>query len=272
MFVIEKANHISGKIRVPGDKSISHRAVMLAAIGKGKTVVEGFLNGQDCLSTINCFRAMGIEIKQQAQRVEIEGRGLMGLQEPKNMLDAGNSGTTMRLLAGILAGQNFFSILTGDQSLRQRPMARVTEPLKKMGASIDGRLGGQLAPLGIRGGGLQGITWETPVASAQVKSAILLAGLYANGRTTVKEPAISRDHTERMLSAFGIQVKREGTAVTIQPGILEGQHILVPGDISSAAFFMVAAAAKPGAQVVIEDVGLNPTRTGMMYCMIWERI
>lgn len=264
MLIIEKTGRISGTITVPGDKSISHRAVMLAAISKGKTIVEGFLQGQDCLSTINCFRSMGIDIKQQGQRVEIAGRGLTGLQEPKEVLDAGNSGTTMRLLSGILAGQNFFSVLTGDQSLRQRPMARVTEPLKQMGASINGRQSGQLAPLGISGGGLQGITWETPVASAQIKSAILLAGLYASGKTTVKEPAISRDHTERMLTAFGIQVEREGTAVTVRPGILEGRHILVPGDISSAAFFIVAAAAKPGSHLVIKDVGLNPTRTGII--------
>jgi 3-phosphoshikimate 1-carboxyvinyltransferase len=264
MLVIEKISRISGTISVSGDKSISHRAVMLAAISKGKSTIEGFLNGQDCLSTISCFRAMGVQIKQQGQRVEVEGRGLAGLQEPQDILDAGNSGTTMRLLSGILSGQNFFSVLTGDQSLRQRPMARVTEPLKRMGAFIDGRQGGQLAPLSIRGGGLQGITWETPVASAQIKSAILLAGLYATGETTVREPSISRDHTERMLAGFGIQVERQGTAVTVRPGILEGQRILVPGDISSAAFFMVAAAAKPGSHLIIKNVGLNPTRTGII--------
>lgn len=264
MLVIEKINGVFGTISVPGDKSISHRAVMLAAISKGKTTIEGFLNGQDCLSTISCFRTMGVQIKHQGQRVEVEGRGLTGLQEPQDILDAGNSGTTMRLLSGILAGQNFFSVLSGDQSLRQRPMARVTEPLKRMGAVIDGRQSGQLAPLGIRGGGLQGITWETPVASAQIKSAILLAGLYASGETTVREPSISRDHTERMLAGFGIQVARQGTAVTVRPGILEGQHILVPGDISSAAFFMVAAAAKPGSHLIIKNVGLNPTRTGII--------
>lgn len=264
MLVSEKISRISGTISVPGDKSISHRAVMLAAISKGKSIVEGFLNGQDCLSTISCFRTMGIEIEQQGQRVEIEGKGLRGLQEPKDILDAGNSGTTMRLISGILAGQNFFSVLTGDQSLRQRPMARVTRPLQQMGALIDGRQSGQFAPLGIRGGDLQGITWETPVASAQIKSAILLGGLYGSGKTTVKEPVISRDHTERMLSGFGIQVEREGTAVTVRPGILEGQHIIVPGDISSAAFFIVAAAAKPGSHLVITNVGLNPTRTGII--------
>lgn len=264
MLVIEKISKISGTISVPGDKSISHRAVMLAAISKGKSTIEGFLTGQDCLSTIGCFQAMGVPIERQGQHVEVAGRGLTGLQEPTDILDAGNSGTTMRLLAGILAGQNFFSLLTGDQSLRQRPMARVTGPLKHMGASIDGRQEGQFAPLSIRGGGLQGITWETPVASAQIKSAILLAGLYASGPTIVQEPILSRDHTERMLAGFGIQVERRGTAVTVWPGMLEGQHILVPGDISSAAFFIVAAAATPGARLVIDNVGLNPTRTGII--------
>lgn len=264
MLVIEKASKIYGDISVPGDKSISHRAVMMAAISRGRTIVEGFLNGQDCLSTINCFRRMGIRIEQQGHRVEIQGKGLRGLREPNSVLDAGNSGTTTRLLSGILAGQNFVSILTGDKSLRQRPMTRVTEPLKYMGAAIDGRQSGQLAPLVIRGGSLHGINWETPVASAQIKSAILLAGLYADGKTTVREPFISRDHTERMLPGFGIEVEREGTAVTVRPGVLEGQHIIIPGDISSAAFFMVAAAARPGSHLIIRNVGLNPTRTGII--------
>lgn len=267
MLIVEKANAISGLISVPGDKSISHRAIMLAAISQGKTVIEGFLNGQDCLSTIGCFRAMGINIERRGQRYEVDGKGLMGLQEPNNVLDAGNSGTTMRLLMGILAGQNFLSIITGDQSLRQRPMARVAEPLRAMGANIEGRSDGKFAPMVIRGGNLQGMTWKTPVASAQIKSAILLGGLFANGSTTVIEPTISRDHTERMLTSFGVAVEREGTAVTVKPGILQGQHISVPGDISSAAFFIVAAAAKPGAHLVIKNVGLNPTRTGIIDVM-----
>lgn len=264
MLTVDKIGTINGVITVPGDKSISHRAVMLASISDGKSVIEGFLNGEDCLSTIRCFQAMGVDIRQQDQRVEVAGKGLYGLQEPLDVLDAGNSGTTMRLIAGILAGQKFLSIVTGDQSLRQRPMARVAEPLRRMGAYIDGRDGGKLAPLAIRGGSLKGITWQTPVASAQIKSAVLLAGLFADGETTVEEPVVSRDHTERMLSGFGIPVKRKGTAVTVCPGQLTGQHIIVPGDISSAAFFMVAAAVQPGAHLVIRNVGLNPTRTGII--------
>lgn len=268
MLVCEKADKLRGIITVPGDKSISHRAVMLGAISSGKTVVEGFLNGQDCLSTIGCFRAMGIEIEQQTTHVEIHGKGIRGLKEPGDILDAGNSGTTMRLLAGILAGQDFLSVVTGDASLRQRPMARIAAPLRQMGARIDGREQGRLAPLIIRGGGLTGITYTTPVPSAQIKSAVLLAGLFAAGETTVIEPSLSRDHTERMLTAFGIAVKRQQTAVTVVPGQLEGQHIKVPGDISSAAFFMVAAAAKPGAELLIQNVGLNPTRTGILDILI----
>lgn len=267
MLIIEKADKVSGTISVPGDKSISHRAVMLGAIGQGKTVIEGFLNGQDCLSTIGCFRSMGIGIELREQKVEVEGKGLLGLKEPGDILDAGNSGTTMRLIMGILSGQNFLSLITGDQSLRQRPMARVADPLRAMGANIDGREDGRFAPLVIRGGDLKGITWKTPVASAQIKSAILLAGLYANGNTTVIEPIVSRDHTERMLSCFGISVERSGAAVTIKPGILEAQNISVPGDISSAAFFIVAAAVKPGAHLIIKNVGLNPTRTGIIDAM-----
>lgn len=264
MLVINKIKTIAGKITVPGDKSISHRAVMLAAISSGKSTIEGFLTGQDCLSTINCMQALGVDIRRQGQIVEVVGRGLYGLQEPKDVLPAGNSGTTMRLLTGVLAGQNFLSVVTGDTSLSQRPMSRVAEPLRQMGACIDGRQNGQYAPLVIRGGQLAGINWQTAVASAQVKSAILLAGLYADGQTTVHEPIISRDHTERMLAGFGINVKRWGTAVTVRPGMLTGQYIKVPGDISSAAFFLVAAATLPGAQLVIENVGLNPTRTGVI--------
>lgn len=264
MLVINKIGKIFGMMTVPGDKSISHRAVMLAAISKGKSIIEGLSDGQDCLSTINCFRALGIDIIPKGQRLEIAGKGLYGLQEPLEILDAGNSGTTMRLLSGILAGQNFLSIITGDQSLRQRPMARVALPLKQMGAHVDGRLAGKYAPLVIRGGTLQGITWQTPVASAQIKSAILLAGLYATDKTTVQEPILSRDHTERMLAHFGMPVERRGTAVTVSSGILEGQYLKVPGDISSAAFFIVAAAAQPGSQLVIKNVGLNPTRTGII--------
>lgn len=264
MLLVNQIGKISGRMEVPGDKSISHRAVMLAAIGKGKSAVEGFLAGQDCLSTVNCFEAMGIEIVKTQQGIAVGGKGLHGLKEPRNVLDAGNSGTTMRLLAGILAGQNFFSVVTGDQSLRQRPMARIAEPLRRMGASIDGRERGQWAPLMIRGGNLQGMAWETPVPSAQIKSALLLAGLYASGETVIREPGLTRDHTERMLSGFGVSVARQGTQVTLRPGLLEGRQLTVPGDISSAAFFLVAAAALPGSHLVLQNVGLNPTRTGLI--------
>ncbi|HMM20422.1 MAG TPA: 3-phosphoshikimate 1-carboxyvinyltransferase [Selenomonadales bacterium] len=264
MLLVNQIGKISGRMEVPGDKSISHRAVMLAAIGKGKSAVEGFLAGQDCLSTVNCFEAMGIEIVKTQQGIAVGGKGLHGLKEPRDVLDAGNSGTTMRLLAGILAGQNFFSVVTGDQSLRQRPMARIAEPLRRMGASIDGRERGQWAPLMIRGGNLQGMAWETPVPSAQIKSALLLAGLYASGETVIREPGLTRDHTERMLSGFGVSVARQGTQVTLRPGLLEGRQLTVPGDISSAAFFLVAAAALPGSHLVLQNVGLNPTRTGLI--------
>jgi 3-phosphoshikimate 1-carboxyvinyltransferase len=264
MLTIDKIGKVAGTITVPGDKSISHRAVMLAAISSGKTVIEGFLPGQDCLSTISCFQAMGITIRQSEDKVEVEGKGLYGLREPQDVLDAGNSGTTMRLLSGILAGQKFLSVLTGDQSLRNRPMARVAAPLQQMGAHIDGRMDGKFAPMVIRGGDLQGIAWQTPVPSAQIKSAVLLAGLYAGGTTTVQEAMLSRDHTERMLTYFGVPAVRSGTAVTISKGCLEGQYVNVPGDISSAAFFIVAAAAQPGSELVIKNVGLNSTRTGII--------
>lgn len=264
MLIVNKISKISGQITVPGDKSISHRAIMLGAISSGKSVIKGFLNGQDCLRTINCFRAMGICICQEGDNVEVQGKGLYGLREPDDVLDAGNSGTTMRLMSGILAGQDFLSVITGDQSLRNRPMARIAVPLRQMGACIDGRNQGEYAPLVIRGGNLHGLTWQSPVASAQLKSAVLLAGLYAAGVTTVKEPVLSRDHTERMLAGFGIEVSRNENEISIKPGVLEGQKVDVPGDISSAAFFMVAAAALPGSHLVIRNVGLNPTRTGII--------
>lgn len=264
MLKINKIDNIAGRISVPGDKSISHRAVLLAAISSGCSRIDGFLNGEDCLSTINCFRAMGIDIRQNGTTVEFSGKGLYGLKEPDNVLDAGNSGTTIRLMSGILAGQNFLSIITGDASLRQRPMARITEPLKKMGADIAGRLEGKYAPLVIRGGSLKGLDWQSKVASAQLKSAILLAGLYAEGETAVTEPVVSRNHTELMLECFGAKVERFGPKVTVRKGTLTGQQIKVPGDISSAAFFMTAAACMPKACLVLENVGLNPTRTGII--------
>lgn len=264
MLKINGIEKIHGTITVPGDKSISHRAVMLGSISRGKSTIKGFLQGEDCLSTIACFRQMGVEIQQQRDHVVIYGNGIGGLREPENILDAGNSGTTMRLIAGILAGQGFLSVVTGDSSLRKRPMARITAPLRQMGAFIDGRVDGKLAPLVIRGGALKGIDYTLPVSSAQVKSAVLLAGLYADGITRVTEPVQSRDHTERMLRAFGGIIECQAETVSVRQSHLVGQAVEVPGDISSAAFFMVAAAVKPGSELIIKNVGLNPTRTGII--------
>jgi len=258
---------LSGIVKVAGDKSISHRAVMLGALAKGKTTIENFLAGQDCLATVKCLRALGVHIEgfDAKGRVEVYGRGLRGLKEPENVLDAGNSGTTARLMLGILAGQDFFSVITGDDSLRYRPMGRVTKPLKKMGAHLEGRKGGEFAPIAVTGGNLKPIVFRSPVASAQVKSAVLLAGLYAKGETRVIEPYRSRDHTERMLQYFGVDIKVEGTSVRVkgQPE-LRGSKIYVPGDISSAAYFLVAGAAVPGSDVTVLNVGINPTRSGVL--------
>ena len=264
MLIVNPIEKIQGKISVPGDKSISHRAVMLSGISQGKSRIKGFLRGEDCLSTIACFRGLGIDIQEKNQEIHITGKGLHGLSEPKDILDAGNSGTTMRLLSGILAGQNFLSIITGDHSLKKRPMDRIANPLREMGAAIDGRCGGSLAPLVIRGGGLQGMDYTLPVPSAQVKSAVLLAGLYAEGYTIVREKSISRDHTERMLRFLGGNIKTQKGVITLKSSNLEGQEIEVPGDISSAAFFIAAAAAFEGAHLIVEKVGLNPTRTGII--------
>ncbi len=256
---------LNGTIRVPGDKSISHRAVMFGAIAEGTTTVEGFLAGEDCLSTIACFRKLGVSIEQDGEQVTIEGKGWDGLKESSEILDVGNSGTTTRLMLGILATRPFHSVLIGDDSIAKRPMARVTSPLREMGSHIDGRENGQFTPLSVRGGQTKGIAYESKVASAQVKSAILLAGLQSEGVTSVSEPALSRDHTERMLEAYGVEVKREGLKVSVEGGqTLLAQHITVPGDISSAAFFLVAAAIVPGSEVTLQGVGMNPTRSGII--------
>ncbi|NEU31144.1 3-phosphoshikimate 1-carboxyvinyltransferase [bacterium LRH843] len=256
---------LNGAIRVPGDKSISHRAVMLGAIAEGTTTVEGFLAGDDCLNTIKCFKSLGVSITQEDEHVKIEGKGWAGLTEPRDILDVGNSGTTIRLMMGILANRPFHTVLIGDDSIAQRPMGRVADPLREMGSLIDGRNGGQMTPLSIRGGNMKGFAYHSEVASAQVKSAILLAGLQSEGMTSVTEPALSRDHTERMLEAFGVEVKRDGLTVSIEGGqSLKAQHITVPGDISSAAFFLVAAAIVPGSNVTLTGVGINPTRSGII--------
>jgi len=262
---VRQAQKIEGTVRVPGDKSISHRAVMFGSLAKGTTTIEGFLPGADCLSTISCFRRMGIEIEQQGDKVTVHGKGWYGLQEPSEHLEVGNSGTTIRLMAGIMSTQPFHVVMEGDESIAKRPMRRVIGPLRQMGAKIDGRKDGEFTPLAIRGGELQGIAYHSPVASAQVKSAILLAGLQAKGVTSVTEPHLSRDHTERMLQAFGVQVVRDGLTVSVEGGQeLLGRAISVPGDISSAAFLIAAVMMVPGSKLLIENVGINPSRTGII--------
>ncbi|MBD1931974.1 MULTISPECIES: 3-phosphoshikimate 1-carboxyvinyltransferase [Cyanophyceae] len=260
---------LQGHIRVPGDKSISHRALMLGAIAQGETQIQGLLLGEDPRSTASCFRAMGAEISElNTELVRVQGIGLGLLQEPVDILNAGNSGTTMRLMLGLLASHpgHFFTV-TGDSSLRSRPMSRVVKPLQQMGAQIWGRQGGTLAPLAIQGQQLSPIHYQSPIASAQVKSCILLAGLMTEGQTTVTEPALSRDHSERMLRAFGaeIQLDPETNSATITgPAQLTGQNVIVPGDISSAAFWLVAGAIVPDSELWVENVGVNPTRTGIL--------
>ena len=256
---------LRGSLTIPGDKSISHRSVMFGSLAQGTTEITHFLKGADCLSTISCFRSMGVEIQEKDGKILVHGRGLRGLKRPEGVLDCGNSGTTTRLLAGILCGQDFDSVLTGDASIQKRPMKRVIEPLSRMGAHIVSVRGDGCAPLAITGSPLHGVSYSTPVASAQVKSAILLAGLYADGETRVTEPARSRDHTERMLSAFGADVRTEGTTAVIQPAReLYGQKIQVPGDISSAAFFLAAGLITPDSEILLKHVGTNPTRDGVL--------
>ncbi len=260
---------LTGKIRVPGDKSVSHRSVMFSAIAKGKVHVQNFLEAADCLSTAACMRALGAGVERQTDgSFLVTGVGLHGLKEPQGILDAGNSGTTLRLLLGILAAQPFFSALSGDASLSRRPMGRVVEPLTRMGATIRGRGADRFLPLAVlpHEGSLRAMDYESPVASAQVKSAVLLAGLYAERETCLTEPALSRDHTERMLSAFGARIEREGTKVTIEPAdeLFAPEEIRVPGDISSAAYWLVAASLIEGSDIILQDVGVNPTRTGIL--------
>lgn len=262
-------NSLRGELKVPGDKSISHRAIMLGSIAEGTTTVSGFLLGEDCLNTIKCFQKLGVAIEQNDDYVTIIGKGWEGLKEPEDVLNVGNSGTTNRLLLGLLSGRPFHSVLLGDESIAKRPMDRVAIPLRKMGAKIDGRNDGSYPPISVRGGNLHGIHYDSPVASAQVKSAILLAGLQADGITTIVEPALSRDHTERMLSAFGVEIKREHSTVTLQgKQTLKATNIQVPADISSAAFFIVAALITENSDLVLEDVGMNPTRSGIIDALL----
>ncbi|MBS6729716.1 MAG: 3-phosphoshikimate 1-carboxyvinyltransferase [Lachnospiraceae bacterium oral taxon 082] len=254
---------IKGRLKVPGDKSISHRAVMFGSIAKGTTNIKGFLTGADCISTISIFKKMGIDIELDNTFVKVHGKGLYGLTCPHEILDCGNSGTTTRLVSGILSAQNFTSVLTGDKSIQKRPMNRIITPLSMMGADIESNDG--FAPLTITGSKLHGIEYNSPVASAQVKSAILLAGLYASSPTTVTEPAKSRDHTELMLKKFGANLTSTKTSVTINPcSELFANDIDVPSDISSAAFFMAAAILVPDSELILENVGINPTRDGII--------
>ncbi len=265
-YTVQPGGRLGGTIRVPGDKSVSHRSIMLGSIAAGTTRVAGFLEGEDALATMNIFRALGVRIEgPDAGDVTVHGVGMRGLKAPGAALDCGNSGTSMRLLAGLLAAQAFDCELTGDASLRRRPMRRVAEPLGKMGARIDTAEGGR-PPLRIHGNAaLHGIDYAMPVASAQVKSSLLLAGLYASGTTRITEPAPTRDHTERMLAAFGYAVQRAGASVAVTGGgALRATDIVVPADVSSAAFFMVGATIAPESDVVLRDVGVNPTRTGVI--------
>lgn len=262
---IKRIKGLKGRVSIPGDKSISHRSVMLGSIAEGTTEVHNFLQGADCLSSIACFRQMGIDIENNGDIVRIHGRGLHGLKRPESTLDTGNSGTTTRLMSGILAGQNFDCVINGDASIQSRPMRRIMTPLSLMGASIESLRGNDCAPLKITGQKLHGIHYDSPVSSAQVKSAILLAGLYADGETSVTEPVLSRNHTELMLGACGGDIRSEGTTATLRPvNRLEAQKIIVPGDISSAAYFMAAGLIVPGSEICIENVGINPTRDGMV--------
>ncbi len=296
-MIVEKAEGLRGRVKVPGDKSISHRALLLGAIAEGTTRIRNFLPAADCLATLACVRALGVEVERLSEtELIVYGRGLHGLMEPKDVLDCAGSGTTMRLLAGILAGQPFYSVLTGNEQLRRRPMGRIAEPLRQMGATVLGRDDGRLPPLTILGGDLRGIEYKLPVASAQVKSAILLAGLYADGPTVIHEPGPARDHTERMLAAMGANIevqsskfKVESTekssrtrprvrkaargqaseqaffrGVKVQSSKLSSLDIVVPGDISSAAYFIAAACLVPGSEVAVIGVGVNFTRTGFL--------
>ncbi|MDU2066518.1 MAG: 3-phosphoshikimate 1-carboxyvinyltransferase [Sporomusaceae bacterium] len=268
-YHVQKVKRLRGTIEVPGDKSVSHRAIMLASLSDTPVVVKNFLFSKDCLSTIDCFRSLGIVISysEASGCVWVSGKGIHGLKEPENILDAGNSGTTMRLMSGILSGQDFFSVITGDDSLRQRPMARIIDPLKQMGAQLYSRNKNRKAPIAVLPAGkLQGQNFMNHIASAQIKSAQLLAGLFAEGPTSVTEPYISRNHTELMFENFGVDVNVTDTTVTITPPekLTAPAEVIVPGDISSAAYWLVAATVAPDSEVTLKNVGINPTRTGII--------
>ncbi len=265
MIIRHTSSPLKGELSIPGDKSISHRSIMLGALSDGLTEATNFLTGADCLSTISCFRQMGIEIEQSGSHVLVRGKGLHGLKAPSAVLDAGNSGTTVRLLSGILAGQPFTSVITGDSSIQKRPMKRIMTPLQLMNAQIHSVNNNGCAPLEISSANLRAVDYSSPVASAQVKSCIMLAGLYADGITSVTEPVVSRNHSELMLRYFGAEVSTCGRTVSVKPEpVLTGQKVNVPGDISSAAYFIAAALLVPGSEVLLRNVGINPTRDGML--------
>lgn len=261
---------LKGTVTVPGDKSLTHRAIILTALAEGTSTISSYCQGEDCLNTMRALQGLGIPITQAATELTVHGKGFWGLTEPSVPIDCGNSGTGIRLLTGLLAGQDFFSVLTGDESIRRRPMGRVVKPLREMGAVIGGRKGGELAPLAITGTGLHGIEYTSTVASAQIKSSLLLAGLFAQGKTRYKEPSLSRDHTERMFQFFGIPLEKEEGALVLQgrPSVgWRGVHVTIPGDFSAAAFFIVGATIVQESDITIRNVGMNPTRTGLIEVM-----
>ncbi|MFP4697699.1 MAG: 3-phosphoshikimate 1-carboxyvinyltransferase [Eubacteriales bacterium] len=264
-MIIEPTNKINGELSVPGDKSISHRSIMFSALSKGNSKITNFLKGDDCLSTIRCFKQLGIPITVNQDYIQIEGKGLKGLNKPNEILDVGNSGTTLRLLSGILSAQPFESIITGDDSIQKRPMLRIIEPLTKMGAKINSLNKNNCAPLKITGQPLKGIHYSLPVASAQVKSSIMLASLFAKGNTIIEEPSASRNHSEIMLEYYGGNIHKEELKLTIEPfPNLTGKKVIIPGDISSAAYFITAALILPNSKVLIKNVGINSTRNGIL--------
>ncbi|MGB9720543.1 MAG: 3-phosphoshikimate 1-carboxyvinyltransferase [bacterium] len=263
-LLVRKCSKSAGAIAVGGDKSITHRSLILGAIGEGRTIIYNYSRAQDCVSTLRCLQMMNVEIAVNKKNIVVNGRGLYGLDEPQDVLDCGNSGTTMRLLSGLLAGQRFFSILTGDESLRKRPMKRIIEPLRQMGARINSRKDGY-SPLSINGFQLKGIRYRLPVASAQVKSALMLAGLYANSKTTITEPVLTRDHTERIFRFFGIKFCKSGNDITVFPNQqFRGRTLIIPNDISSASFFIVLGILTAKNGLVLKNTGINPLRNGMI--------
>ncbi len=265
---IKSGKPLRGTVAVPGDKSITHRALILAALAEGPGRITQYCRGEDCLNTMRALQALGVRIDEREDELAVHGKGLWGLTEPGGVIDCGNSGTGIRLLTGLLAGQDFFTVLTGDSSIRRRPMGRVVKPLRQMGATIGGRKGGELAPLAITGTTLRAITYASPVASAQIKSSLLLAALFAKGTTCLSEPRLSRDHTERLFQFYGLPLRRDGLTVSVEGRPAVGwaavPTLSVPGDFSAAAFFIVAATIVPGSEVTITGVGINPTRTGLL--------